>query len=64
MKSDVLDFVRSYWRQHGYGPSVREIAEYSGQSLSTVHGELGRLQQAGKLTSTPGIARSWRATRR
>ena len=46
----ILAFVRSYAGDHGYPPSVREIAEAVGlASTSAVHHHLTKLEEAGKL---------------
>lgn len=42
--------------------SVREIANATGLSPSTVHQHLERLAQGGAATSVPGRWRSWRST--
>ena len=44
----IYDYIRSYIREAGYPPSVREICEAVGlSSPSTVHGYLKRLEQKG-----------------
>ena len=46
----ILAFVRSYSAEHGFPPSVREIALAVGlASTSAVHHHLTKLQEAGKL---------------
>jgi len=46
----ILAFVRSYSTEHGYPPSVREIAAAVGlASTSAVHHHLTKLEEAGKL---------------
>jgi len=61
----ILAYVRSYSAEHGFPPSVREIALAVGlASTSAVHHHLTKLQEAGKLQkqatrsralSVPGI---------
>jgi repressor LexA len=46
----ILGFVRSYSAEHGFPPSVREIAAAVGlASTSAVHHHLTKLEEAGKL---------------
>jgi len=46
----ILAFLRSYSAEHGYPPSVREIAAAVGlASTSAVHHHLTKLEEAGKL---------------
>jgi repressor LexA len=46
----ILAFVRSYSAEHGYPPSVREIALAVGlASTSAVHHHLTKLEEAGRL---------------
>lgn len=46
----ILAFVRSYSAEHGFPPSVREIAAAVGlASTSAVHHHLTKLEEAGKL---------------
>ncbi|HEX7277246.1 MAG TPA: MarR family transcriptional regulator [Acidimicrobiales bacterium] len=44
---DLLMFVVRYHAGHGYGPSVRDLAEAKGRSTSTIHTALARLERAG-----------------
>ena len=53
----ILDFIRSYIKEYGYPPSVREIAKGVGlYSSSTVHMHLRNLEEKGYLRR--GSARS------
>lgn len=55
----ILAFVNSFSQEHGYRPTIREIANAVGlKSTSTVHGHLQRLQQHGQLTLSPQKPRS------
>ena len=46
----ILEFIDFYAREHGYPPSVREIAKGVGlSSTATVHTHLGVLQDKGFL---------------
>ncbi len=55
---DVLDFIRSFSEDRGYGPSLREIAAHLGVSaVSTVHEHLVNLTEKGV------IRRGWNRAR-
>lgn len=57
----VYRFIAAYQAEHGYGPSLRDIA--AGVGLSTaqsVHHHIDILAARGSITRTPGIARSIR----
>lgn len=57
----IFEFITNYHREHGYGPSMREVADACGiTSSSIVHGHIERLVADGMLRRTPGIARSYR----
>lgn len=61
---DVLAFVVNFTKEHGYAPSVREIADGVGASSpATVHEHLQALRESGHLARSKGIAqRSWLPT--
>ena len=43
----IYDFCKSYIDEHGYAPTIREIAESVGlNSISTVHNHLKKLEEA------------------
>ena len=53
-QQEILDFIESEMRDHGYPPSVREIGEAVGlTSPSTVHSHLSSLQKMGYLRRDP-----------
>lgn len=54
----IVSFVRLYRRQHGYGPSYREIAEETGIAVSTTAGIIARLVDEGRLAQVPRIPRT------
>jgi repressor LexA len=60
----IIAYVRTYQKDYGYSPSVREIAAEVGISPTGVRHHLQLLREAGKITSTPGRYRSTRITRR
>jgi SOS-response transcriptional repressor LexA len=59
--SAVYAFIAAYQLKHGYGPSLREIAV--GVGLNTAQSVLHHVELLagrGRVTRTPGIARSIR----
>lgn len=55
----VLDFIATFSRSHGYPPTVREICKaLKIASPSTVHFHLAALQDKGYLTREPGKSRT------
>ena len=52
----ILQFVREFSCVHGFGPTIREIAEGVGlRSTSTVVGYLDRMTRDGFITSIPSM---------
>lgn len=55
----IYEFILSFTQEHGYPPSVREIAEAVGlKSPSTVHFHLKSLEEAGVITRGAGKTRA------
>lgn len=54
----IIQLVTDFARCHGYGTSVREIADGVGQAPTTVHYHVGELVTAGKLRRVPGKPRT------
>ena len=59
----VLDALIDYREKHGFPPSIRELGKQLGVVPRTVHEALIRLEEAGAITSTPRVNRSWVPTR-
>lgn len=58
-QKNIMDFIQSSIDNHGYPPSLREIAEGVGlKSISTVAGHLTRLEKKGCIKRLPGIPRA------
>ena len=60
-QKDVLDFIVSYQKEHGYTPTYGEIAVGIGNSAKSLHGVhrlVQRLKERGYVTSTHGSERS------
>lgn len=58
----VLDFVNRFTVKYGYAPSLHEIAEYLGKSISTVQHFIEELQGKGYLQKKENIARGLSST--
>lgn len=57
----IVEFVRAFHAEHGFGPSLIEITRGVGlKSKSAVHHHLDRLQTQGRIEWTPRKARSIR----
>lgn len=57
-QKEILDFLNDYIQQHGYAPTIEEIAaHFSLRSLATVHKHLSNLQEKGL------IRREWNRSR-
>ena len=55
----IYDYIISFTGEHGYPPSVREIANYVGlKSPSTVHFHLKGLEEKGLITKAEGKTRA------
>lgn len=55
----ILEFIREFCAEHGFGPTIREIGRGVGlQSTSTVVGYLNRMTLDGLIASIPGTPRS------
>ena len=56
----VFEYVRDYIDQHGYPPSMRNIADACQLSTTAVRYNLDKLEAWGWLTREPHLARSLR----
>lgn len=55
----VLDYIRTFTRQHGYPPAVRDICQgLDLKSTSTAHGYLERLEKQGYIRRDPSKTRA------
>ena len=54
----IIQFVTDFAQRHGYGTSVREIADGVGLAPTTVHYHVGELVTADKLRRVPGKPRT------
>lgn len=60
MRGRVLEWLIDYHAEHGYSPSVREIARGLGVTASTAHYHLGVLRAEGKVAWESGQMRTLR----
>lgn len=64
MDTEILEaiyiFIRDYIHQHGYAPSIREVAGACYMTPGNVHRYLDRLEARGRITRQAGVARSIR----
>lgn len=57
-QQDALDFIVSFFEVSKYSPSAREIATALGISQPAAQQKVRALERAGKLKTTPRVARS------
>jgi repressor LexA len=54
----MLEIITAYQKKHGFPPTVKELADQAGLSVSTTHGYLTRLERAGAIRRLPGSPRA------
>ena len=59
-QSEVVEFIRQWWKDHGYGPSLADLAMGLSISKPTALETVRRLKRLGVVKYTPRIARSTR----
>lgn len=59
-RAGIVSFVAGFHRDHGYGPSLREVADAVGLGLSSTTYHVGQLATRGVLVSEPHTPRSLR----
>jgi repressor LexA len=60
-QKECLDYIREYWRIHGFAPSFEEIKVALGaKSKASVTGLVSKLEARGYIQRTPNLARSIR----
>lgn len=64
VRAEILRFIVAHHTDHGYAPSIRQIARSAGLSSSqTVHGHLRVLMDAGLITRVAGQPRTLRVVK-
>ena len=56
----VLAALREYTQEHGYPPSIRDLAMLTGKGYSTMAYHLDWLERMGWITHDAGKDRTWR----
>ncbi len=56
----IVSSIQTYINEHGYAPTIREIAANVGRSLETVHRRLADLKDQGVVTQDGTKARTLR----
>lgn len=59
-QAKTLAFIRIYIREHGYSPTIAEIAKAEQVNVNAIGERVASLVKKGVVTKTPGIARSIR----
>jgi repressor LexA len=54
----VLDFIKKFLKDNGYGPSQNEVAKATGVNQSTARVHINQLIERGFLDQQPGKSRS------
>ena len=60
MGDKIVAFIEAYIKEHGYSPSLKEIGEAVGISISHVSYWVDKMVEEGRLTKKPNISRSVR----
>ncbi|WP_074892049.1 LexA family protein [Pseudomonas graminis] len=60
VKAETLRFITQYINQHGYSPTIADLADAVGVRHNAIAERLARLLRKGAITKKPGIARSVR----
>ena len=56
----VLQAIKAFWAEKGYSPSIRDIMETTSiTSTSVARYHIIKLERAGLVKRTPGVARSY-----
>lgn len=56
----ALGAIKAFWAEEGYSPSIRDIMDATGiTSTSVASYHIVKLERAGLIKRTPGVARSY-----
>jgi DNA-binding IclR family transcriptional regulator len=61
-RQNLLDGIAILTAQHGYGPSITDLARFAGRPRMTTYHHVGLLHRAGLVTHEPGTRRTLRLT--
>lgn len=62
--TNTLAFIKQYWKEHGFGPSYRDIEDAVKISAGSATISVATLVENGLISVEPGVARSIRPTPR
>lgn len=57
-RAAIYDFIETYWRDHGFAPSMRDIAAGTGTGLTTVKYHMTVLRENRLIAYTPKASRT------
>lgn len=60
-RADILDTIEGFWAEHGFAPTVREVAADIGLSVTETHRHLTVLRRQGDVTWVERRPRTLRA---
>jgi repressor LexA len=60
VQASTLAFIRSYITQHGYSPTIAEIAKAEKVNVNAIGQRIAQMIAKDAITKTPSIARSIR----
>jgi SOS-response transcriptional repressor LexA len=60
VQADTLAFIADYIAQHGYSPTLAEIAKSQQVNVNAIGDRIAQLVKKGAVTKADGIARSIR----
>jgi len=58
-REQMLDYIDTYHRHHGFSPSIPEISQHFNISTGVTRHHLLHLEREGRLRRTPGVHRSF-----
>lgn len=58
-RDSIIEYVLSYRAEHGFSPSIREIADHENTSPSNVFRIMQQMVNQGEVASVAGRARTW-----
>ena len=58
-QAEVVGFIKSFFLEHGYWPSMREIAAHFGVNLNAAAGFISGARKKGELSWPENVARAF-----
>ena len=56
-KKPLVEFINSYSREHGFSPTITEIAKHLNRAVSTVHQHIAELEAGGYIKKEKNLSR-------